>query len=244
MKKSRSLIIILMVFTIGILSSCTSFLKNGITGNGHVVTKEVNIDSFSELEVDGVFNVVFKQGDKEALTIEADENIAKLIRVKNINNTLIIDYKEEVSIRKSTKLNLYVTVVDITDINLNIVGDVLTKTSLKLDHIKIVNNGVGDADLNIICEDLILRNSSVGDITISGGSNKLNLSNSGVGDILAKNFISNSVTVLNSGVGDVEVYSRNYLDVTSSGVGDVDYFGNPKSKNIKDNAVGDVVARN
>jgi len=232
-----------MVFTLGILSSCTSFLKDGITGNGQVITKNVNIDSFSELEVDGVFNIVFKQGDKEAVTIETDENIAKLIRVKNINNTLIIDYKEEVSIRKSTKLNVYITEVDITEIDMNIVGDVLTKTSLKLNDIEIINNGVGDANLNIICENLVLRNSSVGDITISGGSNKLDMSNSGVGDILAKNFISNTVIVSNSGVGDVEVYARNFLEVTSSGVGNVDYFGNPKSKVIKDNAVGDVASR-
>jgi len=243
MKNPKSLIVILIVFTIGILSSCTSLLRNGITGNGHVVTKDVNIDSFNELEVDGVFNIVFKQGDKEAVTIEADENIAKLIRVKNVNNRLIIDYKEDISIRKSTKLNVYVTVVDITEIDLNIVGDVLTNTSLKLDNIEIINNGVGDADLNIICEHLMLSNSSVGDITISGGSNKLEMSNSGVGDILAKNFISNTVIVSNSGVGDVEVFARIFLDVTSSGVGNVDYFGNPKQKNIKDNAVGDVISR-
>jgi len=242
MKKSKTPIIILMVFTLGILSSCTSFLKNGITGNGHVITKDVNVDSFNELEIDGVFNIVFQQGDKEAVTIEADENIAKLIRVKNVNNRLIIDYKEEVSIRKSTKLNIYVTIVDITEMDLSIVGDVLTKSILTQHNIEITNNSVGNIELNINCDNLVLKNSSVGDFTISGTSNELDLHNSSVGDILAKNFISNAVIVSNSGVGDVEVYARNFLDVTSSGVGNVDYFGNPKSKNIKDNAVGDVSA--
>jgi hypothetical protein len=243
MKKSKNIIIILFVFTLGIFSSCTTFFKDGITGNGQIVTKEINIDSFNQLEVDGVFNIVFKQGDKEAITIESDENIAKLIRVQNVGNTLIVDYKENVSIRESTKLNIYITVVNITEIDLSIVGDVVTENILNQDNIEIINQSVGDVDLNINCESLVLRNSSVGDITISGHSNELDLSNSGVGDLLAQDFISNTVRVSNSGVGDVDIYANKSLDVTSSGVGDINYFGSPKSKNIKDNSVGEVTAR-
>jgi hypothetical protein len=241
MKKLKNLILIL--FTLGTLSSCNTFFKDGITGSGQIVTQEINIDSFNELEVDGVFNIVFKQGDKEAITIETDENIAKLIRVRNVGNTLVVDYKENVSIRKTTKLNIYITVVDITEIDLSMVGDVLTENILNQHTIQIINNSVGDVDLNINCENLVLKNSAVGDFTISGKSNKLEVSNSGVGDLLAQNFISNTVIVSNSGVGDVDIYATKSLDVISSGVGDINYFGNPTSKNIKDNSVGDVTAR-
>lgn len=243
MKKLKNLNIILILFTLGVLSSCTTFFNRGIIGNGQVVTKEINIDSFNQLEVDGVFNIVFKQGDKEAITIEADENIFELMRVKNVGNTLIIDYKEEVSIRKSTKLNIYITVVDISEIDLRIVGDVLTENMLNQHNIQIINNSVGNLDLNINCENLVLRNSSVGDVTISGSSNKLDLSNSGVGNLFAQYFISNTVIVSKTGVGDVDIYANKSLDVTSSGVGNINYFGNPKSKNIKDSSVGDVTAR-
>lgn len=244
MKQSKKLMITLIIFTLGILTSCSIFIKDGITGNGQIVTKEITVDSFNELEVDGVFNIVFRQGKKEAVTIEADENIAKLIQVKNSNNTLIVDYKDRVSIKESTKLNVYITVTNITRIDLNIVGDVVTEGILNQDYVNIINNGVGDVDLNINCKSLIVNNSSVGNFRISGQSNKLNLSNSGVGDLLAKKFISNTVVVSNSGVGDIDVYAHNNIDVTANGVGNVNYYGNPKTKQIKNNAVGDVTERN
>lgn len=242
MKKSNYLITSLLLFTLVILTSCNVFFNDGITGNGHVVTKEVNIDSFNELEVDGVFNLILKQGKKEAVTIEADENIAKLIQVHNEGKKLVVNYKGRISIKQSTKLNVYITVVDITTIDLNMVGDVLTTNRLNQDNVEVIKNGVGNVDLSIDCESLVIDNSSVGDFTISGHSNELDLTNSGVGDVLGKTFIANTVVVSNTGVGDVDIYVNNDLDVSASGVGDVNYFGNPKSKHIENNSVGEVSA--
>jgi hypothetical protein len=241
MKKLKNLILIL--FTLGTLSSCNTFFKDGITGNGHVVTKEINIDSFNELEVDGVFNLVLKQGKKEAVTIEADENIAKLIQVHTERNKLVVNYEDRVSIKQSTKLNVYITVVDITRIDLNMVGDVLSTNRLNQNNVEIIKNGVGNVNLVIDCESLVIENLSVGDFTISGHSNELDITNSGVGDVLGKTFIANTVVVSNIGVGDVDIYVNKDLDVSANGVGDVNYYGNPTSKNIKDNSVGDVTAR-
>ena len=243
MKQSKIIIFALTVICSGIFVSCSTFLGNGITGNGHVITKDVKIAPFDELDIDGVFNIVLKQGTKESVVIEADENIAKLIQVKSENNVLSVNYKDEVNIRKSTKLNVYITVVNITDIDLNIVGDVsvnniLTQHSLYIDY-----NGVGDVDLNLNCDNLIFENSSVGDITLSGFVNKFDLDNSGVGDVFAQNLKSKIAIIDNSGVGDVKVFASESINVESSGVGDVFYSGNPKSTDVNDSSVGDIIEK-
>jgi hypothetical protein len=243
MKQSKIKFITLAIICASIFTSCSTFLGNGITGNGHVITKELKVDAFSQLEIDGVFNVIFKQGTTASVTIEADENIAKLIQAKTSNNILTIDYKDDVSIRKSTKLNLFITVVNITDIDLNIVGDVSVENTLSQHNLDIDYNGVGDVVLKLDCDNLILENSSVGDVTLAGHTNGLELNNSGVGDIFAQNFKSKSVVVDNSGVGDVTVYASKSVSIESSGVGDVYYSGNPKSTHFGDSSVGDIIER-
>ncbi len=236
-------IIVLALFSTIILSSCSTFLGNGINGNGHVVTKAIKTETFNEIEIDGVFNVIFKQGTKEAVVIETDENIANLIEVKNVNNELSVCYREKVNIRKSTKLNVYITVVNIADIELNIVGDVSVENTLTQHNLKIDYNGVGDVDMKLNCQNFILENSSVGDVTLSGVTNKFDLNNSGVGDVFAKDLKSKVTTVDNSGVGDVTVFASESINIESSGVGDVYYSGNPKSTDVNDSAVGDIVEK-
>jgi hypothetical protein len=243
MKQSKIIIFALAVLCASIFTGCSTFLGNGITGNGHVITKDVKITPFNQLDIDGVFNVVFKQGTKEAVVIEADENIAKLIEVKSDNNVLTVHYKNEVNIRKATKLNVYITVVNITEIDLNIVGDVSVDNILTQHNLNIDYNGVGDVDLNLNCDNLVFENSSVGDITLSGFANKFDLDNSGVGDIMADNLKSKITIVDNSGVGSVKVFASESINIESSGVGDVYYSGNPKSTDVNDNAVGDIIER-
>ncbi len=49
--------------------------KETIEGNGNLVTKEVPVMAFESLKASGVYELKLSQGDKEAVTIEADENL-------------------------------------------------------------------------------------------------------------------------------------------------------------------------
>ena len=52
-----------------------------IEGSGNVVTKDVAIQPFDQLEASGIFNVVLTQGSKESLKIEAEDNLQPLFEV-------------------------------------------------------------------------------------------------------------------------------------------------------------------
>lgn len=223
-----------------LVSSCSGIFNRGTKGNGNVVIENCKVDVFSAIEIDGVFNVILKQGKKESVSIETDENLVELIDVTVSEKRLVVDLKGDASIGDYTELNIFITLVNINVLDINGVGDISTETPLKLKELTLQNSGVGDINLVLDCDELTVNNSSVGDISLSGKTKHFNLNTSGVGDVLALQLDSRNTTVDNSGVGDVKVNATNSINIETSGVGDVEYSGNPKTENIEDNAVGDV----
>ena len=64
---------------------------------------------FSAIEIGGVLNVYLEQGDTEALTVEADENLLDIIETENRGKTLVIRLKKGVELKKAKQKNVYVT---------------------------------------------------------------------------------------------------------------------------------------
>lgn len=227
------------VLLLGLLAYASCSFK-GIKGNGNVVKIEKEIGAFSELEFKGVFDVILIQGDKEKLEIETDENLIDVISVVNKNNKLIIDYKKGKSVRKSTKFNIYVTLKEVTSIEMNGVGDLKNEGVLNLKTLTLTNSGVGDVNMNINASILDVNNSGVGDINLLGSASHLVIANSGVGDVQAEAFKAKDVKLNNSGVGDAIVFASENIDITAGGVGDVEFYGSPQQKHISKGGVGKV----
>ena len=61
-----------------------------IEGSGNVITKDIAVKSFDELDASGIFNLQLSQGDKETVRIEADDNLMDLFIVENEGSTLKI----------------------------------------------------------------------------------------------------------------------------------------------------------
>ncbi len=242
MKKKQSVIGLLTLMVL-LLASCSGFYGTGTDGNGTVITENRKVTSFSKIEMNGVFNLILNQGEKEVVQIETDENLIDFFEVDVADNTLFIGLKENTEIGDYTKLNIFVTLVDINQLKMNGVGDVSVENTLNLDNLEIENVGVGDINLALDCDKVSVVNSAVGDINLSGQSTSLDIVNSAVGDISTEDLKSKTVTVNNSGVGDVKVHASKSITIESSGVGDVTYYGNPDIKNIENNAVGDVVSK-
>jgi hypothetical protein len=224
---------------LGLLSYVSCSLT-GIKGNGNVVKVERNIKPFSELEFNGVFDVVLSQGNKEKLVIEADENLIDIVEIKNEGDKLIIDFKKGKSVKKSTNFIIYVTVKNITNINMSGVGDLKNNSSLNLKTLTLENAGVGNVDININTSILDVKNSGVGDVNLMGTTSHLIVNNSGVGNINAETLKAKDVKLNNSGVGDATVYASDNIEIKAGGFGDIRFYGHPVQKNINKGGVGKV----
>ena len=88
---------IIFLFSVVFLFSFTLSAQDDretIEGNGKLVTREVSVKAFDQLEAHGIYELKLTQGDKESVRIEADENLQGYFTVTNEGSTLMIDTKK------------------------------------------------------------------------------------------------------------------------------------------------------
>lgn len=220
------------------LNGCNAFADQ-VKGSGNVISKERKIEPFTQLKINGVFNVMITQGEKESLTIEADDNLVDLVETVNEGSVLIIKQKKESNF-KPTKFNIYITIKDLVKLETSSVGNIVTKSQLNLKNFDLSSSCVGNIVFDINCEKFTADIQSVGDLNMKGKTNESIIKNSSVGNINAIDFISDILVLDNNGVGDVEVYAEKEITLLSNGVGNVNYKGNAIVKSIKNKGVGKV----
>jgi hypothetical protein len=196
-----------------------------IEGNGKLITRDVPVQSFTELKASGVYELKLAQGSKEGVKIEADENLQDLFTVRNDGAKLVIgmdkDKTKNLNIKSKNKIRVYVTFKQLKDVELSTVGNVTAESKLEFADLDLHNNSVGHIDLNLSANKINLDNKSVGNITLTGKAENAVLKNSGVGNINAGDFVVQSMTIDNNGVGNAEVNAAKELKVNDSFLGKV-----------------------
>jgi hypothetical protein len=207
--------------------------KPRIEGSGNVITKEVNVNSFSELDVQGVFSVLLIQGNKEEVKIEADDNLQPLFDVKNVGSKLVISMKKDANFNSKKGLKVYVTFKKLKTMELKTVGNISSDNNLNFDDLKISNKSVGSIDLKMTAQNLDVDNKSVGSVKLNGKAENAIIKNKGVGSVHAASFVVQKMDIDNSGVGSAEVNAAKELVVKDSFLGKVTNKGAAPVKKLK-----------
>ena len=195
--------------------------KPRIEGSGNVITKDVPVQSFDELNISGVFSVLLTQGGKENLKIEADDNLQELFEVKNEGSKLSISMKKDVNFNSKKKLKVYVTFQNLKSMDLKTVGDVSSEQNLNFTNLKLQNKSVGNVDLKLTANTLNVDNKSVGNVKLNGKADNVTIRNKSVGSIQAADFIVQSMDIENNGIGSTEVNAAKELKVKDNMMGKV-----------------------
>jgi Putative auto-transporter adhesin, head GIN domain len=246
MKKNIRFTILPFALSLLFLASCDNMTvstgdgSTKVLDNGVLKAKEQAVTSFSQIKLEGVFNVHLSQGKKEAVTIEAAENILPFILTTVENEVLTIKMKDDVSIEKMKKINVFITLVNISSLTSSGVGNLTCAAPLKLTALEFVNNGVGANGLNIIADKLTVKSETVGALTLKGIVREASINHNGVGLLQAFELKTEKLSLSTDGVGAAEVFASEELTINASGIGSVEYKGSPKIKNIKNNGLGKV----
>lgn len=214
-----------------------------LVGNGNVIRQERPVSPFNEIEISGIFDVYLSQGETEKIEVETDENLQEFIITNIQDGKLKLDCKRESKIKKSSKMNIYVTIKDIRSFYTSGIGDVKSTSTLNFGSIKITTVGVGDVKLDLNCDDINLKTSGVGDVSLEGSANHGNFRCKGVGDLNAYKFIVHKMILEHNGVGDANVYVDSEISIDYSGVGDLNYKGDPIIKKLNKTGVGDIKSK-
>lgn len=174
-------------------------------GSGLVVSQARPVAPFSAIELQGMGTAIVRQGEAEALTIEADDNLQQMIYSYVEDDTLYIGLHG--CIGSSEQLRYTITVRDFAALTIA---------------------GVADARLDQVSAGrLALRISGTGTIEASGSADELDLVINGAGSVWGQQLVSRLARVWIDGTGSATVAAQDTLDVTIAGVGTVAYSGSP-----------------
>lgn len=195
-------LIVLMVIT-ACLSSCYT---DDISGSGVIVTESRELNAFTAVSVDGIFNVTVAQGDAQSVKITADDNVIGFVKTEVVDGSL----KVYLAPGQNYK-------------NIGLAAEIMVKGFNGLS-----NKGSGTIKIsNVDNPSFFLKNFGSGDIALSGASGELLIENEGSGRISGFSFLSGSSNINIIGSGDVEVSCENELTVNIDGSAKVFYKGQP-----------------
>lgn len=226
LKQVASLAIALTIlFTVH--TSCT-FAYNGIKGDGNVVKQEREVSSFSGIDVGGAFKVFLTQGDKESLTIEADENLLDIITTDVRGSTLKIGTSED--IKDYDELNVYITFKMIDELDVSGACQLSSENKFKLDDLELDCSGASDVTLKMSAKNIELDCSGASQVDLYGMGESMNLDLSGASHMDASDFEVGICDADVSGASHGKIMVKSELSADVSGAGSLKYSGDPQIK--------------
>jgi len=223
-------------------------VKAQTKGNGDVTTQEREVPSFDAIKVGCAINLFVSQGDKQSVKVVTDENLQDRITTKISNKTLSLSCD---NIRDASKMDVYVTAVNLTKIDASGASKVTGEGPLKSEDFGLYMSGAAKATLNI--ETSTFNNetsgaanntitltaktantevSGAGNLTLKGSAENHNTEVSGAGNLKALEFITDNTDADVSGAGNAQIMARKLLKADISGAGNITYFDKDNIKKI------------
>ena len=108
-------------------SSCSVFNaayfdKNvDVVGSGSAKSEVRDVANFSNVKLEGDSKLTLSQGDNEALSVEADDNILPMVETFVDDDTLVIRMRPNTSMKTITPIHLQLSVIDLEE--LHVIGN-------------------------------------------------------------------------------------------------------------------------
>jgi hypothetical protein len=238
----KSLRIITIAIAILSISACThGQIRNTVYGNKNVVTKERQAGSFTGIKVSTGIDVFLKQGNNEAISVEADENLQEYILTEIRDD--VLNVYTEANIRSAERKRVYVTMKEVKSITTTSAGDVIGETAVKTDRLDLSASSAGDIKLEVTAKEIEVDLSSSGDMTLSGEADVLKADLSSAGDLHAYDLNVREADVSVSSAGNADVNVSEKITARASSAGDINYQGNPKYVDAHSSSAGGIHKR-
>ena len=239
MQNLRFLLIAITV--IGISCSVGGQSRKTIHGNNKVVKADRDAPSFNGLQVSSGIDVYLKQGNNEAITVEADENLHEYI-ITEVKGGVLHVYTEA-NIRDAEMTRVYVTMKDVTSVKTSSAGDVVGETPVKSDRLELSASSAGDINLEVYAKEIEADISSSGDMTLTGETEKLEADLSSAGDLNGYDLKAREANISVSSAGDADINVSEKITASASSAGDINYKGDPKYVDVHTSSAGGIHKR-
>jgi hypothetical protein len=199
---------------------------NKIVGSGEVITESRPITEFSELYIQGNYNIHIKQGNNYKLFLKMDDNLLDntITEINGDELRIISNYE----VLNSKAIDIYITVKKLDRIELVGSNTLMNSNIFTVRSLKIISDGTCDLNLHINTSTVSLNLSGNSKAKLIGISAYFDVDISGNGDLNSLGLFSDNVILNMSGLVSSKVFSANFLDVNISGDGQVYFKGTPE----------------
>jgi len=227
MKNSVSKIIAILCITT-LFAACNVDMMNRVNGDKNVITKTRKIaNSFTEIKVSTGLDLYITQGNKNKVTVEADENLHEII-ITEVEDGVLKIYSEK-SIWRATAKKIHVTIKDLNVLTATSGSDVYGKGIINTDEISISATSGADINIKVNATSVETNSTSGSDIHISGITiNHASNATSG-SEIEAYELESKNTLAKATSGADIDIYASEKIEAKANRGGDIDFKGNPKS---------------
>lgn len=233
MKKITLFFLVIFVFA----SGCREIAGRRVRGSGHVITENRTASGFNSVDVSGAIDVYVRQDPATSVKVEADDNILEYIEVHTEGSTLEIYTENNIRLRPSNKIKVYISNPDYKEIHVSGASSVRCEneiTSADVLHVDLSGASEGRLELNAPKVSVTLTGAS--NASIKGKTKDFEGSASGASEIRGFDLLSENADVDASGASHIEIYASVKIDGQSSGASSVNYKGNAQSSVEKSGA--------
>ncbi len=233
---------LIAVLCVATVTAADAQFKKRVSGNGKVQKEERKATPFTGVKTSAGIDVFLSQGQGHSIVVEADENLIDYIITEIDNGTLRI-YPDNISIRGTRTMRVYVTMEDVESLHTSSAGDIIGETPVRAEKMKISTSSSGDVKLEVYASELRLKTSSAGDITLKGTADYVDASTSSAGDIKAYDLEVREADLRASSAGDIKITVTERMNARASSAGDIHYRGNPQYVDARSSSGGDVTRK-
>jgi hypothetical protein len=202
--------------------------SEAVQGSGNVKRQAREVGHFSGVAMALAGNVEVRRGDREGVTIEADDNLLPLIETVIEDGTLHIRNKRGTSIR-TRNLKVTVQARDLDRLALGGSGSI-DADRVNGSHVQFDIGGSGSITVGKVEGERIVANiGGKGDLKANEGNTRtVSISIGGMGSVDLGHVRAESANVTIAGSGNATLWVRDSLSLTVAGSGDVNYYGDPQ----------------
>jgi len=212
--------------SLSLLSSCRF---GCVKGSGNQTMHNEKVAKFDRIKISGPFHVKLKQDSSMSVSITADDNFFKYIRMDSDGGELTIKTRKSFCGSGEVVVNIGVGMLN------RIEGDgAVTYNSdgkLNTGDLKFELNGKTDVNMDLNAANVITEGNGLCDITLRGQATSHKVGFNGSGSLHAFDFVVSKYKISANGKLDGEINVLNDLDVSSTGSANVQYKGNPSNVN-------------
>ncbi|GGD16037.1 head GIN domain-containing protein [Flavobacterium orientale] len=201
---------------------------HSVSGNKNVITSTRSTsESFTKIQASRGLDVEIYQGNENAITIEADENLHEYIKTSVENGKLKITTTK--NIKRAEEKKVKVTFKELEAISTSSGSFVVSKNNLIVPTLDLKSSSGSEIDIKVESENISCKASSGSTIILSGKAINLDASTSSGSDIKAKELLTNNVITTASSGSSIQVYPILSLNAKASSGGSILYYKEPNS---------------